>query len=184
MAILDIITYPDTRLRQSAKEITDFHDLNVQTLMRDLQQTMASLPSCVGIAAPQTGHSLRLLVVNCQNTRKPPPDHHGLLVIGNPEILEWSGMAVGREGCLSLPDYTGNVVRAETITLRFQDPQSHEKHLNLSGFEARVIQHEIDHLDGKLFTDRIVSRKADLFLRKKRTKKGHGSTDKRQTKSS
>lgn len=168
MAILDIITYPDARLRTQAAAIEHFAAPYVQQLIEDLVQTMASLPVCVGVAAPQTGHACRLLVIQCQNARKPPPQHHGLLVVGNPEILEWSGMEIGREGCLSLPDYTGNVMRAQTVRVRFQDRHGQEQQLTLCDFEARVMQHEIDHLDGKLFTDRIVSRKTDLFARKQR----------------
>lgn len=166
MAILDIITYPDACLRSHAEEIVDFKSHTLQLLVGNMLQTMASLPYCVGIAAPQTGNLLRLLVINCQNGRKPPTEHHGVQVVCNPEILKWSGMEVGREGCLSLPDYTGNVVRAKNCTIRCQDQHGQEKLLKLSDFEARVLQHEIDHLDGKLFTDRIVSRKADLFARK------------------
>ncbi|MBF0401512.1 MAG: peptide deformylase [Magnetococcales bacterium] len=169
MAILDIITYPDARLREVATEIDSFDHPVVQQLIEDLLETMAALPVCVGVAAPQAGHACRLLVMQCGNARKPPPEHHGLLVVGNPEILQWSGMEVGREGCLSLPDYTGNVMRAATLQVRFQDRFGVAQTLTLSGFEARVMQHEMDHLDGKLFTDRIVSRKSDLFARKQRT---------------
>ncbi|MEO5339463.1 MAG: peptide deformylase [Magnetococcus sp. MYC-9] len=169
MAILDIVTYPDPRLRQQAETIDRFAAPSVQRLIDDLLHTMASLPACVGVAAPQAGHPLRLLVIQCQNSRKPPPEHHGLLVVGNPEILTWSGTEVGREGCLSLPDYTGNVLRAQTIEVAFQDRDGQPQQLTLCGFEARVMQHEIDHLHGTLFTDRIVSRKSDLFLRKRRT---------------
>ncbi|MEO5364466.1 MAG: peptide deformylase [Magnetococcus sp. DMHC-8] len=169
MTILDIITYPDARLRQHAEKINDFADPSIQGLVDDLLHTMAGLPACVGVAAPQTGHPYRLLVIHCQNGRRPPPEHHGLLVVGNPEIVSWSGMEIGREGCLSLPDHTGNVMRAQSVQVTFLDRHGQEHTLTLNGFEARVMQHEIDHLDGKLFTDRIVSRKADLFPRKQRT---------------
>lgn len=168
MAILDIITYPDARLRTQSVPIDNFADPFVQQLIEDLLHTMASLPFCVGVAAPQTGHACRLLVIQCQNARKPPAQYHGLLVVGNPEIVAWSGMEIGREGCLSLPDYTGNVMRAQTVRVRFQDRDGQAQELTLCDFEARVMQHEIDHLDGKLFTDRIVSRKRDLFVRKQR----------------
>lgn len=168
MALLKILTYPDPGLRQVSEEITDFTDPAVQALVDDLLETMAKSPVCVGVAAPQTGHLLRLLVMNCGNARKPPPDHHGLLVVCNPVILNWSGMEVGREGCLSLPDLTGNVVRALDVAVQFQDREGRERAVALTGFEARVMQHEMDHLDGRLFTDRIVSRKADLFQRKTR----------------
>ncbi|MBF0096992.1 MAG: peptide deformylase [Magnetococcales bacterium] len=168
MAILDILTYPDDRLREHAEEIEDFSDPALQCLIDDLLETMASLPACVGVAAPQTGRSLRLLVMDCGNGRKPPAHHHGQLVVINPDILHWSGTDIGREGCLSLPDYTGNVVRAQTVRVTFQDRQGVAQTLELTGYEARVMQHEIDHLDGRLFTDRIVSRKTDLFQRKNR----------------
>lgn len=168
---LTILTYPDTVLRSQSEEIVDFIESDFQTLVDNLLQTLASQPYCVGIAAPQTGHLLKLLIINGQNARKPPENHHGLLIICNPEILQWSGMDVAREGCLSLPDHTGNVVRAVNITVGFQDRYGQGCVLKMSGFEARVMQHEIDHLEGKLFTDRIVSRKADLFRRKVRTQK-------------
>jgi peptide deformylase len=168
MAILDILTYPDSRLREHAEEIADFSDPALQRLIDDLLETMAALPACVGVAAPQTGHGLRLLVIDCGNGRKPPAQHHGQRVVINPDILHWSGTDIGREGCLSLPDYTGNVVRALAIRVQFQDRHGVEQTLELSGYEARVMQHEIDHLDGRLFTDRIVSRKTDLFQRKNR----------------
>lgn len=167
MTLLDIVVYPDARLRHPAEEIQDFNSFTLHALVNDLLQTMDSLPVCVGVAAPQTGYALRLLVIDCQNARKPPADHHGRMVVCNPEVLTESGREVGREGCLSLPDYTGNVVRSETMTVRFQTVHGQVRTLQLRGFEARVMQHEIDHLDGKLFTDRIVSRKADLFLRKR-----------------
>jgi len=72
----------------------------------------------------------------------------------------------GREGCLSVPDYTGNVIRATRITLRAQDPHGNPLQFEMEGFEARAVQHELDHLDGLLFIDRVVSRRTDLFRRK------------------
>ncbi len=84
----------------------------------------------------------------------------------NPEITEWEGMAVGREGCLSVPDFTGNVIRAERVGLRAHDAQGQVYEHALKGFEARAVQHELDHLDGLLFLDRLVSRSGDLFRRK------------------
>lgn len=168
MAVLDILTYPDDRLRVISEEVTDFARPERQRLIDDLIETMQAGPACVGVAAPQTGHAVRLLVIDCSLARKPPDHHHGQLIVFNPFILNWSGMDVAREGCLSLPDYTGNVMRAVTITVQFQDRHGKERAITLDQFEARVMQHEMDHLDGKLFTDRIVSRKADLFHRKVR----------------
>jgi len=87
-------------------------------------------------------------------------------VLINPEITEWEGMAVGREGCMSVPDFTGNVIRAERIALTALNEQGEAFEVRTEGYEARAIQHEIDHLDGLLFLDRLVSRRNDLFKRK------------------
>ncbi|MBF0448048.1 MAG: peptide deformylase [Magnetococcales bacterium] len=168
MAVLDILTYPNEQLRAISEEVVDFDDPDLQNFIDDLIETMQAGPACVGVAAPQTGRAVRLLIIDCSLARKPAADHHGLLVVINPVILNWSGMEVAREGCLSLPDYTGNVMRAVDITVQFQDRHGREQALSMTDFESRVIQHEMDHLDGKLFTDRIVSRKADLFRRKVR----------------
>ncbi|MBF0284111.1 MAG: peptide deformylase [Magnetococcales bacterium] len=166
MTVLDILLYPDERLRQECEPVEDFADPAIQGTIDDLLETLAAHPACVGVAAPQAGCPLQLLIMDCGRARKPPADHHGLLVVCNPAILHWNGMEVGREGCLSLPDYTGNVVRATEVTVQFQNRHGQEAVLALTGFEARVIQHEMDHLEGKLFVDRLVSRKADLFRRK------------------
>jgi peptide deformylase len=168
MAVLDILIYPDERLRGISEEVVDFTDSKLQQYIDDLIDTMHVGPGCVGVAAPQTGNKIRLVLIDCSLARKPPENNHGQLVIINPVILNWSGMDVAREGCLSLPDYTGNVMRAVDVTVQFQDRHGKEHAITMTEFEARVIQHEMDHLDGKLFTDRIVSRKADLFRRKVR----------------
>jgi peptide deformylase len=168
MAVLDILIYPNESLRDISEEVDDFTDPDLQHYIDDLIETMHAGPACVGIAAPQTGKLIRLLVIDCGLAKRPPEDNHGQLVVINPVIAEWSGMDVAREGCLSLPDYTGNVMRAMDVTVQFQDRHGNEQTLSMTDFESRVIQHEMDHLDGKLFTDRIVSRKADLFRRKVR----------------
>jgi peptide deformylase len=92
--------------------------------------------------------------------------NHGHLVLVNPEITRWEGHTVGREGCLSVPDYTGNVIRAEKIHLDALDREGNPLSFEMDGFEARAIQHELDHVDGLLFLDRLVSRRQDLFRRK------------------
>ena len=88
------------------------------------------------------------------------------MVLINPEITEWDGMVKGREGCMSVPDYTGNVIRAERIALRALNEHGATVEYECEGYEARAVQHEVDHLDGLLFLDRLVSRRTDLFRRK------------------
>ena len=163
MAVLPILTYPDERLKQVSVEV-DLVDDRVRDFIADLEQTMRAGPGGVGIAAPQVGDFRRIVIVDISS--KPKHSHHGRLVLINPEILHWEGMGVGREGCLSVPDYTGNVIRAETIKLQALDEQGDRQVYTLAGFEARAVQHEVDHLDGLLFLDRLVSRRNDLFARK------------------
>ncbi|MBF0368479.1 MAG: peptide deformylase [Magnetococcales bacterium] len=167
MPALPILTYPDKRLRETCQDVADFQDPDLQVFIDDILETMQVAPACVGVAAPQVGHLIQLVVINCGLARKPPKAHHGELVLINPAILTWNGLEVGREGCLSLPDYTANVIRATDISVQFQDRDGREHALGMRDFEARVVQHEMDHLQGKLFLDRIVSRKADLFKRKR-----------------
>lgn len=125
---------------------------------------MRAGPGGVGIAAPQVGEFIRVAIVDVSS--KPEIEHHGRLVLVNPEIVAYDGFAKGREGCLSVPDYTGNVIRAERISVEYFDAQGEQHSLESSGFEARAIQHELDHLEGLLFLDRLVSRRSDLFRRK------------------
>ena len=163
MAVLEILKYPDPRLKQVAAPVTDF-DAALQAFVADLEETMRAGPGGVGIAAPQVGDLRRVAIVDVSS--KPGIPNHGRLVLVNPEILEWDGMAKGREGCLSVPDFTGNVIRATHIRVRAWDAHGEEHEYEMEGFEARAVQHEIDHLDGLLFLDRLVSKRHDLFRRK------------------
>ena len=164
MAVLEILKYPDERLKQMSEPVEVF-DEALQSFVRDLEETRLAGPGAVGIAAPQVGRFQRIVIVDVSKMRK-PVENHGHLVLINPEIMEWDGMAKGREGCLSVPDFTGDVVRAERISLKAFNPTGESFELETSGFEARAIQHELDHLDGLLFLDRLVSRRTDLFRRK------------------
>lgn len=164
MAILEILKYPDERLKQLSNRVERFDD-ELHTFVSDLEETMRAGPGSVGIAAPQVGRFEQIVIVDCSETRKPVPNH-GRIVLINPEILTWEGMEVGREGCLSVPDYTGNVIRAERITYQAHDEHGELHEYVSEGYEARAVQHECDHLDGMLFLDRLVSRRKDLFERK------------------
>lgn len=164
MALLDILTIPDERLKQESLPVSDF-DQELRDFVADLEETRQAAPAAVGIAAPQVGRLQRICILDCSITRRPVPNH-GHLVLVNPEIVHWEGFEVGREGCLSVPDYTGNLIRATQIRLKAQDPWGEPLEFEMQGFEARAAQHEIDHLDGLLFIDRVVSRRTDLFQRK------------------
>jgi peptide deformylase len=163
MAILEILTYPDPRLKQVAALVGHF-DATLRRFVADLEETMRAGPGGVGIAAPQVGRFERIVIVDVSG--KPKIKQHGRLILINPEITAWDGYVVGREGCMSVPDYTGNVIRAERITLAASDAEGAEHSYEMEGYEARAVQHEIDHLDGLLFLDRLVSRRNDLFRRK------------------
>lgn len=164
MAVLDILTIPDERLKQESLAVERFDD-ELRSFIADLEETRQHGPAAVGIAAPQVGRFQRIVIVDVSNTRKPVPNH-GYMVLVNPEITHWDGYEIGREGCLSVPDYTGNVIRATHIRLKAQNPDGETLEYEMEGFEARAVQHEIDHLDGMLFIDRVVSRRTDLFQRK------------------
>jgi len=168
MTVLDIITYPDARLKQTAEEVTSF-DSALSEFIKNIDETMSAGPGGVGIAATQVGVMQRIVIVDVSNyPRLKNAKHHGHLILVNPEILDWQGMKKGREGCMSVPDFTGNVIRAENIVLSALDENGNQHQYEMEGFEARAVHHEIDHLDGMLFLDRLVSRRNDLFKRKNR----------------
>lgn len=163
MALLEILTYPDERLKRLSEPVTEFND-GLRIFVADLEQTMRAGPGGVGIAAPQVGYIKRIVIVDVSTKANIP--QHGRLVLINPEISHWEGFATGREGCMSVPDYTGNVIRAQQIKVEYFDEHGMPQHHQFEGYEARAVQHELDHLDGLLFLDRLVSRRKDLFRRK------------------
>lgn len=170
MAVLEILRIPNEQLKQVSEPVGDFNEV-LQAHIEDLEETRLAGPAAVGIAAPQVGWLQRVVIIDCSQTRKPVPNH-GRLVLVNPEITRWDGYDMGREGCLSVPDYTGNVIRATKIKLAAQDAHGQPLEYEMEGYEARAVQHEIDHLDGILFVDRVVSRRTDLFKRKVYQKAG------------
>lgn len=166
MAVQPILKYPHPLLKKMAHPVPELDD-EIRTLIQDLVDTMLAGPGSVGVAAPQIGAGLRVCVVDVSKSRHGKDNNHGLLCMVNPEITARSGNAVMREGCMSVPDYTGDVERATGITVRFLDGLAGEqRELVASGFEAVAIQHEMDHLDGVLFLDRVVSITTGLFRRK------------------
>jgi len=153
-ASVPILTLPDPKLRATSAAITITDGL--QTLCQTLTATLMTGSGGVGIAAPQIGVLRRAVVIDCRQARH-RCSNHGLLFLINPRITDRSGSKLGREGCLSVPDWVATVRRATHITLHYQDNALQHKQLEATGFEARVIQHEIDHLDGVLFIDRVTS---------------------------
>ena len=162
MAVLKILVYPDKRLKQVSQPVNEISK-EIKSFIQDLEETFRSFPGCVGIAAPQVGRFERIILVDISH--KPQHDNHGLLVLINPKIISFEGISLGREGCLSVPDYTGKVQRAKSITLEALDGNGDRQEFHIFGYEARAVQHEIDHLDGKLFIDRLVSRRNSLNKR-------------------
>jgi len=165
MPIQTILRYPHPLLKKNCHEVAAI-DRDIHSLVEDLLDTMHAGPGSVGVAAPQIGVTLRVCVVDVSASRNGKDNNHGLLRMINPEIVARSGSAIMREGCMSVPDYTGDVERATEITVRFDEPDGATREISATGFEAVAIQHEMDHLDGVLFLDRIVSVKTGLFRRK------------------
>lgn len=144
MAIRLIVKDPDPVLRERAKEVTKFTP-NLHKLLTDMAETMYDAEG-VGLAAPQVGILKRVIVVDIG-------DEHGLIEMVNPEIAEQEGEQVGPEGCLSIPGISGDVKRANRIVVKGQDRNGQPFTVEAEGFLARAFQHEIDHLNGVLFTD-------------------------------
>ncbi|MGA7104053.1 MAG: peptide deformylase [Candidatus Deferrimicrobiaceae bacterium] len=167
MAILPILQFPDSRLKETSPPVTGV-TADVSVFIDDLLETMRASPGCVGIAAPQVGMASRIIVVDVSAHRRGgEEENHGLLVLVNPGILAMGGKQLVREGCMSVPDYTANVQRAQWVLVDALDREGKQTILEAIGFEAVAIQHEVDHLDGYLFLDRVSSIKTDLFRRKR-----------------
>jgi peptide deformylase len=158
-----VVGLPDPVLATATPLITAF-DADLATLVADLLDTMRASPGCVGLAAPQIGVSRRVAVIDLRGHRKARVNH-GELVLVNPLIESRGDSDIAREGCMSVPDFTGDVTRATSLLLQWQDETGSVFTDDFTGFEARAVQHELDHLDGLLFLDRVAGREA-VFRRK------------------
>ncbi|MCW3060493.1 MAG: peptide deformylase [Capsulimonas sp.] len=168
MPAFPVILYPDPRLKMACEPV-GVVDAAVRRLIHDLLDTMdAGPPRTVGIAAPQIGAMTRVAIVDISRNPKYEGLGQGYLALVNPRIVAHVGEQIGREGCLSLPDYTANIRRWERITVEALDANGEPLRIDSEGFEAIVLQHEIDHLDGILFLDRVANVKTDLFQRRKK----------------
>ena len=161
MAILDIIKAPDPRLKVLCTPLLGVDD-QIRALMDDMLETMYAAPG-VGLAAPQIGVNKRIIVMDvARHDEKPEP-----LKLVNPEVMSTSDILLVREeGCLSFPQQYAKVERPETVHIRYINEESEVKELQADGLAAICIQHEIDHLDGVLLTDRLSSIKRNIIMRK------------------
>lgn len=160
MTVLEIATLPDKVLRQKTRPVTRF-DADLQQLIDDMIETMRVAPG-VGLAAPQIGQSLSLAVIETlpkvDEEDNEIEGSRDLYVIANPEIVWESPKQVdGIEGCLSIPGYVGEVARAEAVRVRAQDRHGKKIKLRVNGWTARIFQHEIDHLNGVLYIDKLTA---------------------------
>ena len=154
MALREIVTIPEPVLRKKAHKVSDFGP-ELQALVDDMVETMRNAPG-VGLAAPQVASPLRVIVVEFgdeENEEVPPK----LYTMVNPEIVRVSEeTVVGTEGCLSIPGFIGDVERLDQITIKGQNRFGKPMRVKANGWLARIFQHEIDHLNGVLFTDRAL----------------------------
>ena len=145
MAILKILQYPDERLHTVAAPVTEVTD-NIRALLKDMAETMYAAPG-IGLAATQVNVHQRIIVIDTSET------HDQLLVLINPEIVASSGTSDYEEGCLSVPDIYGKVQRAESVSVKALDAQGKPISIDAEGLLAVCIQHEMDHLAGKVFVE-------------------------------
>jgi peptide deformylase len=155
-----IVRYPTAGLAARAAEVTTF-DAELARLIEDMIDTMYAAPG-IGLAAPQVGVPLRVCVIDLSVGRRGGELH----VLVNPEFVQRDGMQLEEEGCLSVPGFNATVARPSSATVRALDTRGVSREVSGTGLLARALQHEIDHLDGLLFIDRLRGIKRDLITRK------------------
>jgi peptide deformylase len=170
MPVRPVLLFPDPILKQVCSP-ADPCDSQAQAVATDLIETLDSAPG-VGLAAPQIGEPVRIIVVDATRSLRHSAGAQGRFLLFDPEIVARQGEMIFREGCLSIPEYTGNVRRSARVTVRALGADAGPIEVTAEGFEAVVFQHELDHLDGILFLDRIADVKTDLFRRKPRLSAG------------
>ncbi|MEJ1296263.1 MAG: peptide deformylase [Candidatus Sedimenticola sp. (ex Thyasira tokunagai)] len=174
MAILDILNFPDTRLRNRAKPVEQVDD-SLQRLIDDMFETMYQAPG-IGLASIQVNDLRRVVVIDISE------EHDQPLCLINPKILETSGEEETDEGCLSVPDVYEKVVRAERVRVRALNRDGESFELDADGLLAVCIQHELDHLDGKLFIDYLSGMKRQRIRKKLEKESRHKQTQQRTDK--
>jgi len=171
MGVRPVVSYPARVLKGLAGPVGEIGDRERQ-LAQDLVDSMYESPGCVGLAAPQIGVPSRAFAMDVSVMRKPPAGNHGLVVLFDPELLVADASDMRREGCMSVPDFTCDVRRALSVVVRGTTPEGTHRVIEAEGFEARALQHELDHLDGLLILDRVASARTDVFRRKRFADKG------------
>ncbi len=165
MTVRKVLRIPAPPLAQACGPVGAIDD-DARALARDLVDTMRAHEHCVGLAANQIGVTRQAFVMDVTGHRK-ARSCHGLVVLFDPEVLTAKDPEPAREGCMSVPDFTGNVVRATLVTVRGRTPAGETRVVEADAFEARALLHELDHLNGGLFLDRIASAAVDLFPRRR-----------------
>jgi peptide deformylase len=173
MAKLEIILEGDPRLRQKAVRVKHIDD-SLRKIATDMHETMDAAPG-VGLAGPQIGLMRRIIAVHVPKDEEEDQEETRLTLI-DPEIVKAHGRVLGQEGCLSIPNWVGEVPRAEMITVKAIDLDNKHVRLKAKGFLARVIQHEVDHLDGILFVDRVEDRSTLFEVTEEELSKGEYAT--------
>jgi peptide deformylase len=164
MALRDVLKFPDKRLREISEPIEEVTD-EIRELARDMCDVMYDEPG-IGLAAPQVGEPVRLIVVDTEWTQEDAERHP--LVLVNPEITASEGEITWTEGCLSVPDFEAEVQRARRVRLVATDLDGKPVEIDAEELQAVCFQHEIDHLDGVLFIDRISRLKRGLYVKKRK----------------
>ncbi len=160
MAVLEIKRYPDPILKRKARPVEEING-SLQKLIDDMLETMYDAPG-IGLAAPQVGESIRLIVVDVSARE----EEHPLIVLINPEIVYTEGKVDSEEGCLSVPGYVSTIRRANRVLVRGLDREGKPVEIEATGLLGRALQHEIDHLDGILFIDRMSPIKREFFRKR------------------
>lgn len=164
MTVRRVIRYPHPILRAKCKVVDDIND-DIEELVRDLTDTMNEYSHCVGLAAPQIGIDKRVFVVDVSK-KIGVKKNHGFMALINPIVNYRDGERVVREGCLSIPEFVGEVIRSKRIIVNALSMDGEEIEIPAKGLESVAIQHELDHLDGVLFIDRVSSLGRELIRRK------------------
>jgi peptide deformylase len=164
MALREVLRFPDRRLTEVSEPIEEVSD-EIRILAKDMLDVMYDEPG-IGLAAPQVGETIRLVVVDTEWTEEGAEKTP--LVLVNPEIVHREGKLSWTEGCLSVPDFQAEVERAESVRLLATDLDGQELVIDAEGLRAVCFQHEVDHLDGILFIDRISRLKREMYVRKRK----------------